>query len=91
MENDRTLMIEWSIPEEQWDKARKAVKVHAARSDYDRRRLGLSLMDLGVALADAHMKEAFVPGGVTTYEQYFRRGIGPGRRARRPTASPART
>jgi hypothetical protein len=98
MDHERTVTIEWSIPNEQWDKARSAVAVHPARSDYDRRGLGryyllygdvdfaydgshlygavygikginVSLMDLGLALAGAHMKDAFSPGATAVYEQ----------------------
>jgi len=36
----RAFVIEWSIPGEQWDKAREAVALHSPLSDYDRRRLG---------------------------------------------------
>jgi hypothetical protein len=98
MDHDGTLTIEWSIPGDQWDKARNEVALHSARSDYDRHQLGryyllygdvdfaydgarlyggvygikginLSLMDLALALASAFLKEAFVPGRTTTYEQ----------------------
>jgi hypothetical protein len=42
-----TFTIDWSIPEEQWERARRAVRENAVHSDYDRRALARNYLLYG--------------------------------------------